>query len=284
MRIVSLTCSNTEIVCALGCAEMLVGVDDHSDFPADVVADLPRVGPDLGVDPEKVAALEPDLVLASLTVPGHEKVVAAIEDAGLPYVAPRPQSLADVARDVRDIAVRLGVAERGEEVAASMQEAFDVLRREGEETAALAAGRAPASIMVQWWPKPVIAPGRASWAHDLLELVGATHPLAEEAVESRPLEDEEVAALRPDAFVLAWCGVEPHKVRPDVVRSNPTFGDLPAIREDHVYCVPEAWLGRPSPRLVHGARALREVVAGIAGAPVRPALRDPRLWRQGLDG
>lgn len=82
MRLVSLTCSNTEIVHSLGYAAQLVGVDDHSDYPADVVAKLPRVGPDLSVDPEKVAALEPDLVLASLTVPGHEKVAASLEARG----------------------------------------------------------------------------------------------------------------------------------------------------------------------------------------------------------
>lgn len=46
LRLVSLACSNTEIVCALGLAERLVAVDDHSDFPAAVVAGLPRVGPD----------------------------------------------------------------------------------------------------------------------------------------------------------------------------------------------------------------------------------------------
>ena len=38
MRVVSLTCSNTEIVCALGAADVLVGVDDHSDYPVEVVA------------------------------------------------------------------------------------------------------------------------------------------------------------------------------------------------------------------------------------------------------
>ncbi|MBT3326654.1 MAG: ABC transporter substrate-binding protein, partial [Gemmatimonadales bacterium] len=83
MRIVSLACSNTEIVCALGCAHMLVGVDDHSDFPVDVVAALPKVGPDLDIDVDKVATLKPDLVLATLTVPGHEQVVARLEEAGL---------------------------------------------------------------------------------------------------------------------------------------------------------------------------------------------------------
>ena len=59
MRIVSLACSNTEIVHALGCAAMLVGVDDHSDWPEEVVGPLPRLGPDLDIDVDAVAALQP---------------------------------------------------------------------------------------------------------------------------------------------------------------------------------------------------------------------------------
>ena len=63
MRVVSLTCSNTEIVCALGASDLLVGVDDHSDFPEDVVARLARVGPDLTVDAKAVAEyLKPAIV------------------------------------------------------------------------------------------------------------------------------------------------------------------------------------------------------------------------------
>ena len=67
MRVVSHTCSNTEIACALGCASMLVGVDADSDFPADVVAPLPKLGRDLELDVAQVAALRPDLVLMDLT-------------------------------------------------------------------------------------------------------------------------------------------------------------------------------------------------------------------------
>ena len=90
MRVVSLVCSNTEIVAALGCGHLLVGVDSSSDHPAELVGRLPRVGKDLDVDPARVAALRPDLVLASLTVPGHERVVARLAEAKLPMLVLAP--------------------------------------------------------------------------------------------------------------------------------------------------------------------------------------------------
>jgi len=100
MRIVSLTCSNTEIVCALGLSHYLVGVDNHSDYPAEVVAHLPRVGPDLDIDAQRVAALKPDLVLASLTVPGHERILDRLRAAKLPS-GKRGASVVNYFRDVR---------------------------------------------------------------------------------------------------------------------------------------------------------------------------------------
>lgn len=254
MRIVSLTCSNTEIVCALGRADDLVGVDDFSDFPAEVVARLPRLGPDLGIDIGKVKALEPDLVLASLTVPGHEKVVEQIAAAGLPYLAPAPESLADVAGDVRQIARLLGVEAAGEKLASELEEAFRPQP---------APARRP-KIAIQWWPKPVILPGRLSWAHDLVELAGGENLLGGEEIKSRPVEDEEFARLAPDAVVLSWCGVELHKYRPEVVARNPSWQQVPAITQGRIFNISEAFLGRPGPRLREGLAALREVVAACA--------------------
>lgn len=268
MRVVSLTCSNTEIVAALGCAEMLVGVDDHSDWPPEVVAPLPRVGPDLQIDVERVAALAPDLVLASLTVPGHEEVVAALERAGLPFVAPEPISIADVARDVRDVARLLGVAERGEEVAAAMErELASAPSTAGGLSSTGAPPRRP-RILLQWWPKPVIAPGRLSWASELIALAGGENPLAGEEVKSRPLTDDEVREMAPDAMVLSWCGVAPEKVRPEVVLANPAWQELDFVKERRVYLVPEALVGRPSPRLVEGYRALSGIVEDLGAAEV----------------
>jgi iron complex transport system substrate-binding protein len=257
MRIVSLTCSNTEIVCALGCADRLVGVDDHSDHPVEVVTRLPRVGPDLGVDPEKVRALAPDLVLASLTVPGHEHVVAALEAAGLPLLVMAPQGIDDVLADVRNIAAALGVAARGEALVGEMSRRLEPLAPIG--------GVRP-KILVEWWPRPVIVPGRKSWATDLIERAGGQNPLGHAEVESEPLTDEDAAALEPDAVVVSWCGVPFEKYRPDVVKRRVAFAGTRAVEGDHVYCIAEAYLGRPGPRLVDGLSALREVVVACANA------------------
>ena len=256
LRVVSHTCSNTEIVCALGCAEMLVGVDDHSDYPVEVVANLPRIGPDLGVDVERVKQLEPDLVLTSLTVPGHEKIIEALEAARLPLLVVEPRSLPDVFADVERIASALGVAERGRELANRMRaETIDD---------AMAPSVRPA-ILVEWWPKPVIVPGKHSWVSDMITLVGGTNPWAKRDCKSTPVTDEEVIAAAPDAIVLSWCGVKPEKVRPDVVQKRTAWRHVPAVATDRIYCVPEAWMGRPGPRLLEGLRAIRAIVTQVTG-------------------
>ncbi|TVP50704.1 MAG: cobalamin-binding protein [Gemmatimonadales bacterium] len=269
MRIVSLACSNTEIVAALGCAHLLVGVDDHSDYPRAALAGLPRVGPDLEIDVEAVAALRPDLVLASLTVPGHETVVEGIEAAGLPILTLAPERLDEVAPSVMAVGHALGahdpsVEARAEALARRLDAAFP---RGGRRDASgpSAPGNRP-SVLVQWWPKPVIAPGVRSWVQGMIDLAGGRNALEGEDRLSRPLDDEEVAALAPDVIVMSWCGVEPARYRPEVIYRNPAFRSIPAVRRGQVHRIPEAWMGRPGPRLLDGLAALRRAIG--AATPV----------------
>lgn len=251
MRIVSTTCSNTEIVCALECEQFLVGLDDHSDFPEAVVSKLPRVGPDLQVNAEKIAALKPDLVLASLTVPGHENVVESLKKAGLTYRASAPETLEDVYDDIIDIAERLGVAERGLKLVSDMREQIQPVSNR--------VGKAP-SIAIQWWPKPPIIAAKKSWVHDLIELAGGRNLLEAEAVTSRPLEFEAFAALNPDIIVMSWCGVKEEKYRASVVGDNPLLSGVSAVLNRRIVPISEAYLGRPSVRLVEGFRLIKEAV------------------------
>ena len=242
----------------LGRGDWLVGVDDHSDFPAEVLAGLPRLGPDLGIDVEKLAALEPDLVLASLTVPGHEKVVAAVEQAGLPFIAPAPVSLLDIEDDIRLIGSKLDAADRAEALITAMRKELAELRN------ASPPGE-PVPIVVEWWPKPVIVPGGGSWVNDLLAAVGGVNPFADRAANSFTLEPEEAEAAGVAAIAISWCGVEEKNYRPEKVWGRAGWEAVPAVRDRVVAPISEAYLGRPGPRLIEGARRLAALVAEVRG-------------------
>jgi iron complex transport system substrate-binding protein len=120
-------------------------------------------------------------------------------------------------------------------------------------------------ILIEWWPKPVIIPARFSWVSDMVDRVGATNPWSNRECKSTPVTDNEVIAAAPDAIVLSWCGIAPSKVRPDIVRRRLSWRTTPAVDNGRIFCVPEAWLGRPGPRLIDGMRALRIIVTTIAG-------------------
>ncbi len=255
MRVVSHTCSNTEIVCALGCEAMLVGVDNDSDFPPAVVGALPQLGRDLNLELVAVLALKPDLVLTSRTLPGHDGIVRELEAAGLRTLVCEPLRLADVYEDITRIAAALGVPERGAALCAEIRAAMPAVAPKAQR----------AKVLVEWWPKPVIAPTRDSWVTDLIELAGGANPFAERAGKSTPLTDAEVLQAAPDAIVMSWCGVPLAKYRAEVVRRREGWEALAAVRDNRIHAVTEAYLGRPGPRLVEGYRALRRLVEDLSG-------------------
>lgn len=252
MRLVSLTCSNTEIIWALGCLDRLVGVDNHSDFPPEV-ARLPKVGPDLQIDLDKVEALKPDLVLASLSVPGMERVVEGLEGRKIPHLVLDPQTLQEVYQNIQQVAEALGVEQQGRHVVRAMQ-----------QMVAQARGRLPhwvrpPKVMVEWWPRPMIAAGKLSWVTEMLEVLGAQNAFAHLPVRSKPLTPAEVEEAQPDLITVSWCGVK--KLRLEVVLSRQL--KIPALEHKQVFALEEAYLGRPGPRLAEGIKKLAELLRGV---------------------
>ncbi len=249
MRVFSHTCSNTEIVAALGAADCLIGCDDDSDFPVDVVSRIPKLGRDLDLRVDEVIAMRPDLVLTSLTVPGHERIVDAINAAGIATLVCDPLSLDDIYSDIRRIATALGIAERGAQLVAEMHAAMPRVERAVQP-----------KVLIEWWPKPVIAPTRLAWASDLITLAGGVNPWAVIDAKSAPLTDEQIMASPPDVIAMSWCGVKVANYRPEVVSRRPGWTDVPAVRNGHIVAISEEFLGRPGPRVVEGYRQLKAAI------------------------
>ena len=249
-RVVSLVASNTEIVCALGLGERLVGVDDYSDWPTEVVAHLPRVGRDLDIDLERVRRLEPDLVLASLSVPGMERNVERLATSGLPYAVVEARGFSGVLDSIRQVAGLLGAPERGDSLAAGLQQRMSAVASESAQQA----GTRP-RVYWEWWPRPPITAGAPSWVTDMLRLAGGENVFADLERESAPVEVEEVARRQPDVVVLCYCGAR-KLPDPSKVRERTGWSDTPAVRDGRLHAVLEPLFGRPGPRLVEGLEQL----------------------------
>ena len=271
MRIVSLAPSNTEIAFALGLGPQVVGVDDHSDYPPEV-ARLPRVGPDLTIDVDRVAALKPDLVLASLSVPGMERNVEALRRRGLPHLVLDPRRWPEVLASIQAVADATGCGPRGRRLVRQLEERAAAVRR---RMAALVARRGrPWRLFLEWWPRPLITPGRHSWFTDMAAMVGGENIFADLDRTSGVVDPGAVLEREPDAILLCWCGTLQGHMDPRRVAARAGWERLAAVRQGRVVPLPEALFGRPGPRLVEGLERLAAILTGFFRAEVGEGAAD----------
>src|SRR5262249_39331091 len=151
--------------------DSLVGVSEYSDFP-EAARRVPRVG-GLEVDPEKVAALHPDLVLA-MAEGTARGAVSALQAAGLPVAVVPSGSLDAVLARIRQVGGRLG---RSGEAAKLTRE----LERRRAEVARRVAGRRRPRTLLLVWPDPPQAAGGGTFLDDLLREAGADNAVADRA-------------------------------------------------------------------------------------------------------
>jgi iron complex transport system substrate-binding protein len=103
-RVVTLLPSLTETVCELGACDRLVGVDDFSNWPAQVRR-LPHIGGVNDANIERIIALKPDLVMLSAS----SRALARLEALGIRVMGFELKTVTDVKRALETTALALGV-------------------------------------------------------------------------------------------------------------------------------------------------------------------------------
>lgn len=252
-RIASICPSNTEILCALGLADCLVGVDLYSDYPPEAVRTLPRLGPDLTIDIDLLVSLQPDVTVCSLSVPGMERVVEAVRNAGLQAIVLSPRTLEDIFTDIETV----GKAFYPYVPKATVDQVVSGLRNR-VETVRRATSKLPhrPRLYWEWWPSPIFSPARDNWLTELSDIAGAANVFADAAGAQVQDDGSRVLAAQPDYVLAVWTGVAQHKVPLPKLVSRPGWESLAAIRDGRLYILAEGLYCRPSPRLVDGLEQL----------------------------
>ncbi|HEX5179423.1 MAG TPA: ABC transporter substrate-binding protein [Gemmatimonadaceae bacterium] len=256
MRVVSLLASGTEIVCALGASDMLVGRSHECDNP-DWVRSLPSCsspafdvsGSSREIDAEVrrrmhageplyiihtdlITALRPDVVIAqthcevcAVTPNDVQRDGACLDPRQM--VALSAFSLDDISGSILAVAERLGLAERGRAVVAAERARLDAVR-------AATAHRPRPDVALLEWTDPLFVMG--NWMPEVVMAAGGTPLLAHPGDYSSATTFECVRDADPDVVIVAPCGFPLARALAErhVLESYPGWRDLRAVRDGSV--------------------------------------------------
>ena len=292
MRIVSLLASATEIVCALGAGEMLVGRSHECDNPewvrrlpccsepafdvsmssgeidAEVRRRLRAREPLYRIHTELIEALKPDLLLTQLhcevcaITPGDvERSGACL--AGARQVAVSASKLEDIFGSIRLIADALGLQERGEELIARELARLEHVRR-------VCAGRSAPSVVMVEWTDPVFAMG--NWGPELVEIANGRLLIGHKGEYSAAMPGERLREADPEVLIVAPCGygLERSLGELPVLEQNAWWSELQAVRNRRVaFADGNLFFNRSGMTVSRTAEMIAEILHGVTFADSR---------------
>ncbi|MCI0638583.1 MAG: cobalamin-binding protein [Gemmataceae bacterium] len=287
-RIISLIASATEIACALGFEDSLVGRSHECDYPPSVhrlpVCTAPRfdvAGSSRDIDnnvkslmeqaasiyavnAELLRELRPDVILTQAQCDVCAVSTKDVENALCDWTGTRPRvvtlqpdCLADVWQDIRRAADALDVPRQGDELVQELKE-----RMEAIAAKARAAPHRPTVACLEWLD-PLMAAG--NWVPELVEMAGGVNLFGEAGKHAPWMSWAELSERDPEVIVAMPCGFDLERTRKEMKQlpKHPEWGALRAVQNGRVYATDgNQFFNRPGPRLVESLAILAGILHG----------------------
>lgn len=275
MRIVSLLPAITELVCALGRQEYLVGVTHECDFPPGIESlphltrswmdtDSPSTEIDelvsaqhqglYELDEDLLAELEPDLILTQeqcdVCAVNEETVREAASQApGTPRVVSfNPTDLESVFAMFRKVGELLDCgSEAGSMVADFKLTVGELARR---RKIAGNSNSPPRRVLLLEWLDPPFSCGH--WNPEIIERAGGFELIGQAGQPAKRLTWKQVVSNQPDLVIVAPCGFNLPRAERELrkIEQRPEWRELPAVKNGAVVVADgSAFFSRPGPRL-----------------------------------
>jgi iron complex transport system substrate-binding protein len=265
-RIVSLAPSVTETLFALGAGDRVVGDTDFCDYPPEAKQKT-RIGGPVSPSLEAIAALHPDLVIATREI-NRLDTVHALEQLGIAVYATNPQNVEQVLASTERLGELLGAGEAAHTLTGNLR------RRLGEVNRRLA-GLPTKSVLMIVWLDPLMSVGRDTFLDDALRRAGA-HSVIDSPQEWPTIDIEQVVHLQPAYLIISNDDARQVQRELTLLQERPVWRRLEAVRNRHFIVLSEA-MSHPSPRLVDGIEQLARALYPAAFA-AKAALAGASIW------
>jgi iron complex transport system substrate-binding protein len=251
-RIVSLAPSNTELLYAVGAGPQLVGRDEVSDYPAEVL-EVESIGSTYGeLNTETILTLEADLVLAaSITAPEQ---IQALESLGITtFVIADPADFEALYDNLRVVGMLTGHEAEADQLAEALATRVRVVTEAIE-------GSARVRVFYEVDGTDPSAPwttGQGTFQELLIDMAGGTN-VAGDLQGWGQISLEELVAQDPQVVLFGYGIWVPTTTETLVARSGWT--DIAAVKTGQVHAIDTNWVDRPGPRLVDALEAMARAI------------------------
>lgn len=250
--IVSLIPSNTEITFALGQGDKIVGVDDYSNYPPEVL-DIEKIGArDMNV--ERILTLQPDLALVTdFHHTSHAEILQQFKDAGINVIViGSATSFEDVYNTITLIGKVTGSADKAETIIEDMKERLAAVQEKAK------AVTEKKRVWVEVSPAPdIYTTGQGTFMHEMLESINAINTAGDQQGWIK-LTEEEIVTLNPDVVITTYGYYVENPAEGVLNRAGWT--EVPAVKTEQVYDVNNDTVTRPGPRLIDGVETLGKLI------------------------
>lgn len=286
LRIVSLIASSTEIVCALGLEDNLVGISHECDWPPGIkklpVCTSFHFSPELPspeidrevrslveralsiykVDPAMLDRLQPTHIITqsqcqvcAVSLSDVEAAVCQTVASQPSIVSLEPNALADIWQDITKVAHAVGMPSRGEILTRDLKARMDGLSRR-----ALEQTMRPKVAFIEWI-EPLMTGG--NWMPELIEMAGGVNLFGRAGKHSPDLSWDALAQGNPDVIVVAPCGFDMVRTGQEMhfMSDRKEWKQLQAVREGRVFIADgNQFFNRPGPRVAESLQILCEIL------------------------
>jgi iron complex transport system substrate-binding protein len=254
-RIVCLTEETTETLYLLGQGDRIVGVSGYTVRPPEA-RQKPKISAFINAKFDKIAALEPDLILAFSDL--QADLVAELIRRGLPVVTFNQRSISEILQMIRMLGGLVGCQAEAERLADQLEAGLDRVRE-----AAASFPKRP-RVFFEEWDEPLISGIR--WVEELVEVAGGDPIFPELApcglARDRIVDPGEVARRDPDVVFASWCG---KKMKKGTIQNRPGWERVGAVRSDYIFEIKSTYILQPGPAaLTDGVAQLHAHLKAVA--------------------
>lgn len=253
-RIVCLTEETTETLYLLGEGARVVGISGYTVRPP-AARQKPKVSAFINARFDKIAALQPDLILAFSDL--QADIAAELIRRGFPVVTFNQRSIAEILQMIRMLGGLVGASSAADRLAGTLERDLDAIRRSASRFGHRA------RVFFEEWDEPLIS--GIQWTEELIEVAGG-EPVFPQLRQARLGKDrivtsDQVIAAAPEVIIASWCG---KPVRKERMRARPGWDHIPAIQRDAVFEVKSTYMLQPGPAsLTEGVRQLHTILCRV---------------------